>query len=68
MDIIDQHECYDLTREGRFLIARLQTPHQVANDPEGGRPEDMRRMCVFVVATCLLSVGLAAVYLIYAGF
>ena len=28
-----------------------------ANDPKGGRPEDMRRMCVFVVATCLLSVG-----------
>ena len=38
-----------------------------ANDPEGGRPEDMRRMCVFVVATCLLSVGLAAVYLAYAS-
>ena len=36
-----------------------------ANDPEGGRPEDMRRMCVFVVVTCLLSVGLAAVYLAY---
>ena len=38
-----------------------------ANDPEGGRPEDMRRTCVFVVATCLLSVGLAAVYLVYAS-
>ena len=37
------------------------------NDPEGGRPEDMRRMCVFVVATCLLSVGSAAVYLAYAS-
>ena len=38
-----------------------------AKDPEGGRPEDMRRMCAFVVATCLLSVGLAAVYLAYAS-
>ena len=38
-----------------------------ANDPEGGRPEDMRRMCSFVVATCLLSVWLAAIYLAYAG-
>ena len=38
-----------------------------ANDPAGGRPEDMRRMCVFVVVTCLLSVGLAAVYLVYAS-
>ncbi len=30
-----------------------------ADDPEGGQPEDMRRMCVFVIVTCLLATGLA---------
>ena len=29
------------------------------DDPEGGQPGDMRRMCVFVVITCLLAIGLA---------
>ena len=28
-ELIDRHEHYDLTRDGRFLIAELQTPHQV---------------------------------------
>lgn len=36
------------------------------DDPEGGRSEDVRRMCVFVVATCLFATALAAV-LIYGG-
>ncbi len=29
------------------------------SDPEGGQPEDMRRMCVFVSVTCLLATALA---------
>ena len=28
-EFIDRHEYYDLKRDGRFLIAELQTPHQV---------------------------------------
>ena len=28
-EYIDRHEHYDLKRNGRFLIAELQTPHQV---------------------------------------
>ena len=31
-----------------------------ASDPEGGQPGDMRRMCGFVIATCLLATGAAA--------
>lgn len=44
MDVIDRHECYDLTREGRFLIARLQTPHQVLSTSacNGGLCTDIR--------------------------
>ena len=44
MDVIDRHECYDLTREGRFLIARLQTPHQVLSTSAygGGLCNDIR--------------------------
>ena len=44
MDVIDQHECYDLTREGRLLIARLQTPHQVLSTStcNGGLCNDIR--------------------------
>ncbi len=34
-----------------------------ADDPEGGQPEDMRRMCVFVIVTCLLAIGLTVLYL-----
>ena len=33
-----------------------------ADDPEGGQPGDMRRMCVFVIVTCLLATGLAVLY------
>ncbi len=33
-----------------------------ADDPEGGQPEDVRRMCVFVIVTCLLATGLAVLY------
>ena len=33
------------------------------DDLEGGQPGDMRRMCVFVVVTCLLATGLAVLYL-----
>ena len=33
------------------------------HDPEGGQPGDMRRMCVFVIVTCLLATGLAVLYL-----
>ena len=29
------------------------------SDPEGGQPEDMRRMCVFVSVTCLFATALA---------
>ena len=32
-------------------------------DPEGGRPGDLGRACVFVAATCLASVGAAAAVL-----
>ena len=44
MDVVDQHECYDLTRKGRFLIARLQTPHQVLSTSacNGGLCNDIR--------------------------
>ncbi len=44
MDIIDRHECYELTREGRLLIARLQTPHQVLSTSacNGGLCNDIR--------------------------
>lgn len=36
-----------------------------AGDPEGGQPGDMRRMCVFVIATCLLATGLAILFLMW---
>ncbi len=34
-----------------------------ADDPEGGQPADVRRMCVFVIVTCLLATGLAVLYM-----
>ena len=36
-----------------------------AGDPEGGQPGDMRRMCAFVIATCLLATGLAILFLMW---
>ena len=36
-----------------------------AGDPEGGRPEDMRRMCAFVIATCSLATGMAMAFLMW---
>ena len=44
MNFIDRHKCYDLMREGRFLIARLQTPHQVLSTSayRGGLCNDIR--------------------------
>lgn len=32
-------------------------------DPEGGQLGDMRRMCVFVIVTCLFAIGLTVLYL-----
>lgn len=35
------------------------------SDPEGGQPGDMRRMCMFVIVTCLFATGLATAYLLF---
>ena len=48
-------------RQGGTLITELWLG--VESDPEGGQPGDMRRMCAFVTATCMLATGLAAAYL-----
>lgn len=43
-EFIDQHEYYDLKRDGRFLIAELLVPHQVLSTSayRGGLCEDVR--------------------------
>ena len=38
------------------------------SDPEGGQEGDVRRMCVFVVAVCLLATGLAVLFMTLGGW
>ena len=48
-ELLDRHECYTLKRSGRFLVAALQTPHQVLSTStcSGGMTDRVR----FLVTT-----------------
>ena len=43
------------------LVTDLWLGH--AGDPEGGRPEDLRRTCALAIAACLAATGLSALFI-----